>query len=173
MHRITKIINDNKTKWKQNHGNILWDVLCVVQYVWFWHQLPWIWDILAANNLFLWQSLQGNNGHFNIGYPSQTHLKLKLAQSYLLIIHETVSQLFWNFVQSMAVSLPCSVQNLKTIEQLKWLLWVNEILRDFSLQGISYTTTARHTTDELVSNGFQWYGCRRIIVMWEMCTLIP
>ena len=67
----------------------------------------------------------------NIWYPSQTHLK-NPVKSRLLIIYLSVIQSLWNFVQSTAVILSCSVQNFKTIGQLKRFLWTKEISRELS-----------------------------------------
>ena len=41
----------------------------------------------------------------NIGYPPETHLKIESRE-----ISVSVVQSFWNFTQSTAVSLPCSVK---------------------------------------------------------------
>ena len=46
-------------------------------------------------------------------------------------------QSFWNSAQSTAVSLPCSVQNFKTIARLSNELWANELSRDLDLKGVS------------------------------------
>ena len=64
----------------------------------------------------------------NIGYLSKTHLKPKSRKISFLITYFSLTQWFWNFAQSTAVTLLCSVQNFKTIETLKWMLWTNEIL---------------------------------------------
>ena len=65
-----------------------------------------------------------------------------LAKSRLPIIYFTFAQLFWNFAQSMAVTLPCSVQNFKIIDQTKWMLWTNESQMD-----ILYGTTPQISVD--------------------------
>ena len=79
----------------------------------------------------------------NIGYPSEIHLKLKSHE--ISLAHYScfswpitlIGQLsVWNFAQSTAVSLPCSVQNFKPIGQLKRVLWRNEISRDLSLRWV-------------------------------------
>ena len=44
----------------------------------------------------------------------------------------SIVESFWIFVQSTAVSLPCSVHNFKTIRQLRNKLWANVISRDLS-----------------------------------------
>ena len=48
----------------------------------------------------------------NMGYPSQTHLKLKSRPSITSIL---IIQLVWNFAQSTALILPCSVQHFKRL----------------------------------------------------------
>ena len=55
----------------------------------------------------------------NIGYPSETHLKLKYRET--SSVHDlcSIAQLVWNFIQSTAVVLPCYVHSFKTIGQLK------------------------------------------------------
>ena len=44
---------------------------------------------------------------------------------------------FWNFAQGAAGSLPRSVQNFKSIGQLKWVSWGNEISRDLGSRWFS------------------------------------
>ena len=53
----------------------------------------------------------------------KTHLKLKSL--HFCIDWFLAVKSFWDFAQNMAVSLPCSVQNLKRIWQLKQMLWSN------------------------------------------------
>ena len=68
-------------------------------------------------------------------------LNSNLTKTCLPITYFAVAQSFWKFAQGMTVTLPCSVQNLKTFWQLIWMLWTNEILWDFSsiwIFGISY-----------------------------------
>ena len=67
------------------------------------------------------------------------------------ITSTSVVQSFWNFAQSMAVSLPCSVQNFTMIGQLKNKLWAIEISwysssRWVSVGGISSIVTAHWVT---------------------------
>ena len=64
-------------------------------------------------------------------------LKQNLAKSRSSIIYRSVVKSFWNFEQSTAVILPCSVQNFKTIWQICNTLWSNEISRDLSLRCVS------------------------------------
>ena len=69
-----------------------------------------------------------------------------LAKSRLPITHASVERSLWNFVQSTAVSLPCSEQNFKLIEQLKRMLWKNEILQDLSSRWLSDVYPILHST---------------------------
>ena len=72
----------------------------------------------------------------NIGYPSETHFKLKSREiSFVHNIHFNcpIGEIF---AHSTAVLLPCSVQNSKAISQLKHDLRANEISRDLSSRWI-------------------------------------
>ena len=63
----------------------------------------------------------------SIGYPTEIQLiNSTLAKSRLSITYFTVAQPFWNFAQSTAVKLSCSVQNVKTTWQRNLKLWTNE-----------------------------------------------
>ena len=68
---------------------------------------------------------------------SESHLKLKSRE--ISFAHNILSvvQSFWNFAQSTATSMPCSVPNYKTIGQLRNKLCANETLRDFRLRYVS------------------------------------
>ena len=68
----------------------------------------------------------------DIIFPHQISWNLSLLLSYL-----SVAQWFCNFAQSMAMILPCSVQNFKAIEQVKCMLWLNKILQDSCLPWVS------------------------------------
>ena len=57
--------------------------------------------------------------------------------SSILISHCAVVKPFWNFVQSTAVSLPCSVQIVKAIRRLKFVLCTEEISRGLGLRCVS------------------------------------
>ena len=59
------------------------------------------------------------------------------GKSHLPVTFFEVEQSFWNFAQSMAVLLPCSVQNFKMIGQLKQMLGTNEFSQDLSLRWVS------------------------------------
>ena len=64
-------------------------------------------------------------------------LYTNLAKSRLSITYFSVALSFWNFARSTTVTLPCSVRNFKTIGQMKWILWTNEISRNLSLRWVS------------------------------------
>ena len=53
---------------------------------------------------------------YKIRYLLEYYLKLKSCRFWLHVIDFLVAESFWNFVQSTAVMLPCSVQNFKTIQ---------------------------------------------------------
>ena len=81
-------------------------------------------------------------------------LNSNLVNSYLPITCFFIAQSFWNFAQSTAMILPCSVQNFKRIGQLEWLLWINKFfLLNLSLHmnfwEISYIVT-------VISKGLTW-----------------
>ena len=59
-------------------------------------------------------------------------LNSTLTKSRSAITSMSVVESFWDFAQSTAVSLPCSVQNFKTIGRLTNKSWTNDILRDLS-----------------------------------------
>ena len=63
--------------------------------------------------------------------PSETYSKLKLHSSVTSI---SVAKPFWNFTQSSAVTLPCSVLNSKTIWQPRNYLSANELWRNLSVR---------------------------------------
>ena len=53
--------------------------------------------------------------------------RLHLMKSHSSIAIVSIAQSFWNFAQSTAVSLPCSVQNFKMIRQLSKKSLANKI----------------------------------------------
>ena len=72
----------------------------------------------------------------NMGYPSETYLELnsreisfanKLFRRYQIVLK------ILHRAQSKAMIVPCTVQNFKTVWQLKEILWKSEISRDLSL----------------------------------------
>ena len=66
-------------------------------------------------------------GCYNIGYHPKLIFNSNCVTSPSSVASISVVQLFWNFAQSMALSLPCSVQNFKMIGQLKIEVWTTEI----------------------------------------------
>ena len=60
-------------------------------------------------------------------------LNSNLVKACLPIIYLSVIQLFWNFAQSTAVILLCSVQIFKMIGQMKLMLWMAEFSQELSL----------------------------------------
>ena len=83
--------------------------------------------ILAEQNTqWKWETVAKYDIH------SKLILKSNLVKSHKSITYFSVVKLFWNFAESTATSLPCSVQNLETIWQLIWMLWTFEILRYLS-----------------------------------------
>ena len=63
--------------------------------------------------------------------PSEIHLEPKSPE--IPFAHTLLWWSFWNFAQSTAVVLPYSVQNFKTMGQLKRVLWTNDVSQDLSL----------------------------------------
>ena len=55
----------------------------------------------------------------------------------LHITYCSVVKSFWNFAQSTAVILPCSVQNFKMIWRLKGMLWTDNFSQDLSFRRVS------------------------------------
>ena len=74
-------------------------------------------------------------GRCNIGYSNIGNSNL--AKSCSPIIPISVVKWFRNFAQNTTMTPPCSVQNFKTIWQLRKTLLVNEISRDLSFGWIS------------------------------------
>ena len=64
-------------------------------------------------------------------------LNSNLAKPLSFITSFSIGHSFWKFAQSTAVSLPCSMQNFRTIGQPKNKLWANEISLYLSLRWIS------------------------------------
>ena len=59
--------------------------------------------------------------------PLELILNSNLFKTFLFITSSTVAQSFWNFAQSTAVILPCSVQNFKMIARISKAIWTNEV----------------------------------------------
>ena len=103
------------------------------------------------------------DGCYNIDYHSETHFNGNLEKSVSAINYFAFVWSFWNFAQSMAVSLPCSVVNFKMIWLLQNKLWAHEIWQDLSLRWFSEGVTFHIVT----APGMIWqyvYICT--IYMW-------
>ena len=57
------------------------------------------------------------------GFPFETNLRLKSCNISFPHNFLPVSQLLYHFSQNPEAIMPCHVYTLKTIEQLKWMLW--------------------------------------------------
>ena len=75
-----------------------------------------------------------------------------LVKSRLSVTYSSLIKSFRNFAQRTAVILPCSVQNFKTIAQLKRMLWTNEILVMES--GVTLTLGTGTTMVEAANIGY-------------------
>ena len=84
-------------------------------------QMHWRYPSLALSHGLIPRQLLDTTRH-----SCSTHSRGLLQYRISLQTHNSVIQSFLNFAQSMAVILPCSVQNFKVIWQLKWMLWANE-----------------------------------------------
>ena len=86
--------------------------------------------------------LAGNGSCYTIGYPKETHLKLKSGKISFIETLLSVARPFWHVSQSTAVILPCSVQNIKTIWSLKKKSECDFTRFEFSMiRVISYVVT--------------------------------
>ena len=65
----------------------------------------------------------------SLGNSPQTKVSRNLIGA---ITYFSVVKSIRNFAQVMAVSLPCSVPNFRMVWWLKWMLWMNKILRYFN-----------------------------------------
>ena len=72
-----------------------------------------------------------------MGYPSETHLKLKSREVSFVRNLFHVVLLCWTFAQSTAVILPCSLQNFSASGRQEGVLCRIENSRDLSLKCIS------------------------------------
>ena len=70
-------------------------------------------------------------------------LNSNLVKSLWPITYFSVVESFCNFVQNMAMILPWSVQNFKTIWQLTWMSWKNEHWWDLSLTWVLHRLPLR------------------------------
>ena len=87
-----------------------------------------------------------NLGLSNVRYASETQWTQILCAHNLL-----VAKSFRNFVQSMAVSLPCSVQDFKMIWQLKRMLWMNNHFARLWLIDIIWRQRFRSTLAQVMA----------------------
>ena len=71
--------------------------------------------------------------------PSPTKSILPIA------FHHSPFMPFFNFAQSTAAMLLCSLQNYKMIGHVEWILWMTELLQDFSFRWSFSITTASWT----------------------------
>ena len=83
------------------------------------------WCQIAWTGTGRWQCHEKPMGCCIIWYPSETQISRK---SNSLITYFEVIKSFWNFSQSTAVSLLCSVKNFKMILRLKWMMKISKIL---------------------------------------------
>ena len=87
-----------------------------------------------------------SEGYRNIGYPLNLIFNSNFIKFVWPMTTVSIACSFCSVAQSMAVSLPCSVQNSKMTTWLKNILWTNDFLWDFSLgssfNGISCVATA-------------------------------
>ena len=63
-----------------------------------------------------------------------------------------VDESFWNFVQSTAYILSCSVRNVRRIDWLKWMLSINKFLWYFSWRLVSGVTGPRWPLSQTMAN---------------------
>ena len=102
-------------------------------------------------------------GCCNIG----PHFKLKFHETPLPRTY-TVTKLFWNFAQSMAVILPCSVQTFKTVGQKKFMLWTNFVTfeSDSSFGEIFHNATSlRPPQVTAPPHGCSHHGAPSLLIM--------
>ena len=91
---------------------------------------------------------------FQHSWISMVHSWQSVLKFYILCTHEsrwsTVDEVCWNFPQITTVTLPCSVQNFRTIRRPNWVSWASEL---FSLRRISIASLRWcHNEHDGVSN---------------------
>ena len=99
-------------------------------------------------------------GCCNIIHPSKLTFNSNLAKTGLSLTSISYAQLFWNFSESTAVSLPCSVQNFKTVVQLWNKSPTNKILWEISFGGmVLYCNNPQITYNQYNDKGliYKWY----------------
>ena len=108
-------------------------------------------------------------GCYNIRFPPPKFiLNSNLAKSHSSITPISMVKSLWNCAQGTAVILPCSVQNLKTISQLRNDLWASEILRDLGLRWVSEGTASAPSNRHRSSRGKQRLRSKSIIIKREL-----
>ena len=75
-------------------------------------------------------------------------LSLNKCCSHSSITPVSIVQSFWNFAQSRAVLLPCSVWNIKMIRYLINKLWANEMSQDLGLRWVLDRYPILHSTHD-------------------------
>ena len=114
----TMATNDHRTQWSHNipmYQNIPAEQLKLDQYHGFW--VP--------------------GGLCNIDIRPKRISNPNPMKSHLHITYFSGTQSFWHFAQSMAASLPWSVQNFKMIAWIIWMLCTNDISWDLRLRRVS------------------------------------
>ena len=78
---------------------------------------------MPGTSIMLYPLLYTNN--CSIGHPPETHLKLKSREISPSMSTTSICLVrsFWNFAQSTAVILPCSVQNFKRLDNWNEHYW--------------------------------------------------
>ena len=102
-----QLLNHNKT----------WTVWIILG-MYFNHTVPNA-NMLANTSLFVCIGSRGLLQH-RIPPPKHSNLNLNIVRYHFSIPHFSVAWSFWNFVQSTAVTLPCSVHNFKMIGNWNW-----------------------------------------------------
>ena len=92
---------------------------------------------------------------YNKGYPSETHLNLRSCEISLICntCFNCPKILKFCIAQSMAVILPCSVQNWKVIWQLWDMLWANKTSQDLILICVSDGYSILHKASWILKQG--------------------
>ena len=72
-----------------------------------------------------------------MGYPVKNHLNPNLVETHSSITSISFAQSFWNFAQSMAVPLPCSVQTFTVIKKLQTSYWQSRSHKIWGLRWVS------------------------------------
>ena len=99
----------------------------------------------------------------NIGYPSETHLKLKSRE--ISFVHN-INLNDPIVLKCCTESLPCPVQKFKTIGRLKQMLWTNKTSQALSLRWVSdwhpilHSTCCRCGLRQRTQTGWPWASCQ-------------